>query len=627
MRIEPAELTLREDGTPYSPRYGDIYHSSDGGPQQARAVFLAGNGLPQRWAGRRVFSILETGFGIGLNFLATWQAWQDDPQRGERLHFVSIEKHPPTAEQLAACHARHPDFARLSAELRRQWPLPLPGLHRLRFADGRVTLTLVYADLGEALERLDHGFDAFYLDGFAPDRNPAMWPADLPKACARLAAPGATLATWSAAGALRDGLSRAGFTVERLPGYGRKRHRIAARFEPPHWQAARRASAPAPDSALVIGAGLAGAAVARSLADRGLQVTVVDAAGPASGASGIPAGTLQPHLSPDDAVLSRLLRAGFLLASHDGRHGIARIAENRQEEDAMRRTVAALDWPAAYAEFLERDALGERCGLPLAFGGYWFAQGRLQEPPQLIAAQLRHPRITVLGGQRIEGLQQAGHRWQALDADSRPVGEAAIAVLANSLDAPRLSPCAVELRRVRGQLTLLPDRAPPALRATVTGAATLAALGDGSLLLGSTFEAGDDDTVIRESDHQRNLDRLKQVCPQLQAPVSDHGIRGHAGVRAATADHCPLIGPMPDLEALRPLAGGLRGAHLGDIARKPGLYGAFGFGSRGLAWSALAAELLAGMACGEPLPVESDLAAAVDPARFVLRRLRHGEGF
>src|SRR5690349_14050833 len=136
--LVPAPLAFDATGTPYSPVYGDIYHSADSGPGQARHVFLGGNGLPARWAGSRVFTIVETGFGLGLNFLATWQAWRADPARPGRLHFVSVEKHPFTLEALATLQARHPEFAELAAELQAAWPLPLPGMHRLDFEDGRV---------------------------------------------------------------------------------------------------------------------------------------------------------------------------------------------------------------------------------------------------------------------------------------------------------------------------------------------------------------------------------------------------------------------------------------------------------------------------------------------------------
>src|ERR1043165_2544320 len=107
MRIEPAAAAFDERGTPISGVYGDVYHSADSGPGQARHVFLSGNDLPARWRHARVFTILETGFGFGLNFLATWRAWLDDPARPERLHFVSIEKHPFDPHALSDLSARY----------------------------------------------------------------------------------------------------------------------------------------------------------------------------------------------------------------------------------------------------------------------------------------------------------------------------------------------------------------------------------------------------------------------------------------------------------------------------------------------------------------------------------------
>src|SRR2546425_4461643 len=112
MPLIPARLEFAADGTPWSEEFGDVYHSAAGGPAQARHVFLAGNRLPERWAGRERFVILETGFGFGLNFLATWQAWRRDPARCERLHFVSLEKHPFTLSNLRVLHSRYPEFER-----------------------------------------------------------------------------------------------------------------------------------------------------------------------------------------------------------------------------------------------------------------------------------------------------------------------------------------------------------------------------------------------------------------------------------------------------------------------------------------------------------------------------------
>ena len=205
--VVAADLAFDAEGVPFSARFGDRYHPRQGAFAQAAHVFLAGNELPRRWQGRDRFVILETGFGLGNNFLAVWNAWRADPQRSRRLHFISIEKHPFAAADLRRAHARspHPELARA---LVAAWPPLTPNLHRLTFDGGRVELLLALGDIDAWLPEIVATVDAFFLDGFAPDRNPAMWQPRVFKALARLAAAGATAATWSAANAVRAGLAR-----------------------------------------------------------------------------------------------------------------------------------------------------------------------------------------------------------------------------------------------------------------------------------------------------------------------------------------------------------------------------------------------------------------------------------
>ena len=283
--LEIPTLQRLADGTPFSERYGDVHYAAAGGPAQARHVFLAGNDLPARWQGRGRFVILETGFGLGLNFLATWQAWRADPQACRELCFISLEKHPFAAADLAAAHAAWPEFASLAGTLQAQWPPLQPGEHRVvlegvlaaqgqettgdagnrgstemrghaqmqgmpdvpemspspevRAAQNmpavrRVELRLLFGDAAALLPALtlapDEAVDAFFLDGFSPARNPDLWSPALCHALARLAKPGATLATWSVAGSVRRALSEAGFMVEKRPGFADKRQMLVGRF-------------------------------------------------------------------------------------------------------------------------------------------------------------------------------------------------------------------------------------------------------------------------------------------------------------------------------------------------------------------------------------------------------------
>ncbi len=232
--LQPASLEFAPDGTPVSTAYGDVYHSAHGGPAQARHVFLGGNDLPARWAGRDHFTILETGFGLGLNFLTTWAAWQADPVRGARLDFVSVEKHPFHAVDLARAHAgwfaAWPEAEPLSAGLCAAWPALTPGAHTLELAGGALRLTLLFGDACRVLPALDLAADAFYLDGFSPARNPELWSPEICAALARCAAPEASLATWSVAGGVRRALAAAGFDLMRRPGFAGKREMLVGRI-------------------------------------------------------------------------------------------------------------------------------------------------------------------------------------------------------------------------------------------------------------------------------------------------------------------------------------------------------------------------------------------------------------
>ena len=641
--IVPATPAFDAAGTPCSPEYGDVYHSADSGPGQARHVFLGGNELPARWGGARVFTILETGFGLGLNFLATWQAWRADPAHPERLHFVSVEKHPYTLEGLATLHARYPEFASLAGELQAAWPLLLPGLHRLHFEDGRVTLTLAFGDVADILPKLRLAADAIYLDGFAPDRNPDMWTSAIMKTLARLARPGATAATYTTARSVREALAAAGFAPELRAGFGGKRQMLAARFAP---RAPLRHGAPAPPQwserrALVVGAGLAGAGVAERLVARGWKVELIERhAVPAAEASGMAAGIIHPQVSRDDSVLSRLTRAGFLYALRAwhalerrghrfawARCGVLQTARDAREERRMADSARALGNPADYVQYLPREEAGRRAGLSTRNGGLWFPEGGWVRPVDLVASLLEaaRPGLTFFPGRTVNALVREGDRWLVLAPDGAPIAAAPVVVLANAHDAARLVPVATPLRRVRGQLTCLPPGSIEPPDAVVAGAGHLIPAVDGSAVVGSTYDFEDDDPEPSAEGHAGNLERLELLLPGSAARLDPARLAGTVGFRCVTPDRLPLIGALPDVEAAHTSTATRLASRGRDVPRLDGLYGAFGYASRGLTWAALGGEFLASAVEGEPLPLEGDLADAIDPARFALRRARRGK--
>jgi tRNA 5-methylaminomethyl-2-thiouridine biosynthesis bifunctional protein len=617
--LVPARPAFAADGTPVSEIYGDVYHSAAGGEAQARHVFLGGAGLPERWRGRERFTVLELGFGFGLSFLVTWGAWREDAARCGRLHFVSVEKHPFSAADLALLHAKYPALAPLAQMLREAWPPLVPGVHRLEFEGGRVALTLALGDVADVLPQLEATADAIYLDGFSPAKNPQMWSARVLRQVARLAAPGAVAATWSVAAPVREGLAGAGFEVEKRPGFARKGEMLVARLKP------RRGTRGTPERparrALVVGAGIAGAAVCERLAARGWEIVLLERrAAPAAEASGNPAGAFHPVLTPDDSLFARLSRAAFLHALRRWRAlggvewapcGLLQLAGDAEDEDSQRRALAALVPPPEFARVVSREEASQLAGRNVPSGGLWFAQAGWVSPRSVVEASLTAcgARLAARYGAEAASLERAGGEWIARDATGAPRAAAPVAVLANAADALRLAPQPdVPLRRVRGQVTLVPPIA--GLRAVVLrGGMVLPAIG-GRSLVGSSYDVEDDDPQPRAESNAGNLERLGRILPGASAGLDPAALEGRVAFRATVRDRMPLVGAIAT------------GAGPARATRAPGLYGAYGYGSRGYLWAALCAELLASLLEAEPLPVEKSLAAAVDPGRFALGAAR-----
>ena len=544
MRIEPAELAFDSEGTPYSSAYGDVYHSAESGPGQAQHVFVAGNDLPRRWAQARVFTILETGFGLGLNFLATWRQWRDDPARPQRLHYVSIEKHPFERGALAALHSRYGEFAPLAQQLQDAWPPLVAGMHRLHFEDERLTLTLAFGDALELMPRLRLRADAIYLDGFAPRLNQDMWSPQLLRRLARLARPGATVATYSSAALVREGLEAAGFAVEKCPGFGRKRDMLRGSYAPRRPQA--EVDAPGSRQAIVIGAGIAGAAISERLARRGWRIDLIESrALPATPRAGEVRGRVSPapfarrlHSVARRAqrlplCARALARAGALRSG--ARLGALRRAAarrlNPRRQARMIAAIAALGFPADFAQCLERGAAEALAGCALAGGGWWFPGAGWMRPASLIAAQLAAagPALRAHFGARVETITHSGGDWQALAADGKLIAAAPVLVLANSNDTTRLASVAQALQRTRGQISYVPEADLQAPRIVLTGAGYVLPAADGVVVTGSTYDRDDDDPEPQLRGHEANLLRLAQLLPQARVTADAARLERRSG--------------------------------------------------------------------------------------------------
>ncbi len=601
--IQPAAPSFR-DGAAFSEAYGDTFWSLDGGLDETRHVFLTGNGLPARWLGRRRFTILETGFGTGLNFLCAWQCFRETAAAGARLHYLSVDKHPWRRDDLERLYRDWPQLAPLGTELLERYPPPIPGFHRLQLDGDRVDLTLLWGEAAEMLAQVAARVDAFFLDGFAPSRNPDMWSEALFAQLARLAAPGATCATYSAAGKVSRCMTAAGFTVEKKKGFGRKREMLCGRFggETPRESGRDR-------RALVVGGGIAGCLVAERLAARGWAVELIERRdGLARETSGNPAGVLQPVPSADGNRLSRLTIAGFHyalrrlqdLSSDPGliwqQSGVLRLARDAKQIERQRRIVESGLLPAEVLRWVDIDEASALAGWRVPAPGWWFPQGGWVHPPALCDAVLRASgeAVRLQTGHEVADLLRSSDGWRALDADGQVIAEAPVAILANGHLARHFAvSAALPLRPVRGQITCIPAEPGRAIRTVVSREGYVTpATSFGVHVVGATYEEGSTDTLVREEDHRANLERLRQLLPDFAATVDPARLGGRAGIRCVGADRLPLVGAIPGQE---------------------GLFGLLGLGSRGLVYAPLCAELLASQIEDEPLPLEQALAAGLAP--------------
>lgn len=207
---------------PRSKQFDDVYFSAQDGLSETRHVFLAGNNLPQSWAGRGEFTICETGFGTGLNFLAVLQLLKAS-DRPKHLHYISFEKFPLEPDFIRESLSHWSELEKELDDLLSVYPSDLShNIYNMDFSDG-VRLTLVFGDVNDEIPHMQGKVDCWFLDGFKPSANPDMWSEIVFENMARLSKEGASLATFTAAGFVRRGLESVGFEINKVRGFGRKR--------------------------------------------------------------------------------------------------------------------------------------------------------------------------------------------------------------------------------------------------------------------------------------------------------------------------------------------------------------------------------------------------------------------
>lgn len=623
MALKPAHLQWPDGegrqsnsfgGALRSADFGDIYFQPQQGLAESHYVFLEKNRLPERFAASGVsgLQVAELGFGTGLNFLLTARLWHKTKAPGELL-YVSIEKHPILPPDLKRISSFWPELQPYTEPLLAQYPPLMEGFYHLHFPDINARLMLCFGDVAEVLPEIRGKFDAWYLDGFSPAKNPAMWDEKLfPLIAARTKA-GGTLATFSSAGAVRRGLEVAGFSVEKVKGFGVKRDMTVA-----HMPGAS-ASAPRSKKIAVLGAGLAGAACAYACANKGYDVTVIDRQSEAAQeTSGNPVGVVYPKLTADHSPLGVFFQHGFFFTRHLAAAlklpswnpcGITQLDISPEMTERHQALVARDFWPE---EFMAYD---ESSGMRFPLAGYL-------SPPELCRRMLDHPKIKTVYSKEILSLEE-------IEADA-----IIIASGYNTKNFKETSwlPCV----SVRGQMTYLKENAQSKnIGQVICHDGSVSPSLNGIHYAGATFHREEPavaarmfymQNMLRDEDHRENLQKLNQYLPHLKFTAADI-VGGRAGYRTSMPDHLPVIGPCPDYAAcVESFSNGHQGRSkkfTGKFTDK--IYLATGFGGQGLSGAPLAGEIIASLIAGDPLPVPESLMPYIAPERFIIRDLKRGK--
>jgi tRNA 5-methylaminomethyl-2-thiouridine biosynthesis bifunctional protein len=642
-RLPPSpELEWSEDGGSLrAAAFGDVYFSKDGGLAEAEAVFLGGTGLPEAFKNRDRFALCELGFGTGLNVLAVWRAWKQARLPHAQLHISSIEAFPLARPDAERALAHFPDVAEEAEQLLARWPVRAYAPQRLWFPEDGLSIAVFTGEAETILAGLRGQFDAWFLDGFAPARNPAMWSLELLGHIARLSAPGARAATFTVAGEVRRGLESVGFEVEKKQGFGRKRERLEARAlgaparsPAPTGIAGEGAGAPRtiypyaacnPKRVAVLGAGIAGASVAQALARRGVETIMLEAARElGAGASGNPAGLVMPRLDRSGA-LSEIYLAAYLhaVATYEALGVFERCGvEQRAQEGSA----------GALADLLQDPPLPEDWFGRLGDGAVHTRAGLVR--PQAAIARMLHD-AEVIFESPVQRLEPHGDGWTLRSPDGRALLRADAVVLACGAALTLFEPASfLPITLSRGQIEWGKGKPPP--RAITCG--SYVAPFDGGVLFGATFDnlgppasrrptpppAGETPAV--QEVRARNLASLYALAPDIAASVDESSLQSRASERATTPDRAPIVGLLPAAEAwlaqYADLAHGRAVSTNGPPPAHHGVYVIGGLGARGLTLAPLLGEILAGEMCNEPALLSQLARDAIHPARFLHRALK-----
>jgi len=686
VKSKHAQVHFNESGTPVADHFDDVYFSNDSGIDETQHVFVAGNDLAERWQQWRnpTFVIAETGFGTGLNFLVAMRAFNEfrsaNPDHPlKRLYFITTEKFPLPQQDMQRALEAFPALKDEADALASLYPMGLEGCHRLHFDNHSTTLDLWIGDVHELLPQwhcpVDGLIDAWFLDGFAPSKNPDMWTDALFSQMARLSKTGTTFGTFTAAGIVKRGLAGVGFTIKKRNGFGRKRDMLTGVFNQDNENVQHKLRLPAgpyyryandsldkTSKVAVVGSGLAAATACLALVKRGISTTLYfDGDTLASGASGNPQGGFYPQLHSEASIASRIQAHSFLYArkayDHTIEHvkacGLADVAHdfcgviqlnfNDKVAERQNKLAAADVWPETLIKPVDSKEVSDIANLPLPYSGLYIGLGGWLSPPQLVTAMIEEalqsgkltlkPNHTYVSHEAVETTKQrvqirfnldSAENEEVITADHLILTLGAGAVNASDFDS-------LSLRPVRGQVEAIPTQMPiEQLNTVLCHKGYMTPVFEGRHALGSTYVKNDLSTDVRGDETEMNLATHEQALANTDiVQALQHDGKARAATRLGSPDHQPVVGALHNFDSLKELYTMLGvGKPLTSAPVLPSsvVSTLTCLGSRGLTTAPLMAEVLVSSLCKEPLPLSNDLLNAVNTSRFMTREAIRSQG-
>ena len=575
--------------------FDDIFFSVNDGIGEVEHVYLNANNLIEIFSKRKHTVISELGFGTGLNFLLSWRLFDKYNNSGS-FDYISIEGYPLDLEILKKVYLKFPNLSKYSNALFKKLPPQWSGMHRLVFNNGKIRLTLIYGEVFEALQFASFKSDIWYLDGFNPKKNPQMWSLKVFEEVYRLTKETGTFSTFSSSGQVRENLSKAGFRVKKIKGFGKKKEMTIGK------KPGLSISKQSIKNVIIIGGGIAGASVARALKSRNINITILEKDKLlASGASGNLAAIQSPRIATVNTPSSRLSISGYRFARDLSKelssslNDISYMLSVPLREKYRQEKLLLQGWPKDLIRKITDEDWKFIFGHKFPFEGVAHEYGGTIFPVKMIKSMVKD-NIEVIYNSHVQEFIKNVNGWKVkLNNGSSYAADALVIACAEGLK--RLKQTSTfNLQYTQGQVTYINKQEVKNLpNSNFSFSGYITPIVEDNITVGSTFEKYNiSRSDVSENGHRENINKIPEsIRSHLFDKLDFNNLKGKVSMRVSAYDRMPMMGTL-----------------------EKNLFLLSALGSRGMVLGPLLGEALADLICEKPLSIDTEILNACDPHRI-----------